>query len=168
MKKLIFILCGLIGVNAVASDITNGPLQQHPALCNYGYNPNCGQNNEAPPKKIIRYITVNVPSKYGALALNKKTGVSGGALNMNSKAEAKREAIKKCENGGKNAPCKVISWVRNGCIAAATNSKNILFTAAEEPGDAEDVVMNKCRAAGASGCRLTIPEACSMPDTSQY
>lgn len=168
MKKLIFILCCLIGANAVASDITNGPLQQHPALCNYGYNPNCGQNNAAPPKKIIRHVTVNVPSKYGALALNKKTGGFGGAIEMNSKAEAKKEAIKRCENGGKNAPCKVISWVRNGCIAAAANSKNVLFTAAEEPGQAEDVVMNKCKAAGKSDCKIVLPEACSIPDTSQY
>lgn len=167
MKKISFAITCLLCMNIASADITNGPLQQHPALCNYGYNPNCNQTSP-PPKKIIRYITVDIPSKYGALALNKKTGVSGGALNMNSKAEAKKEAIKRCENGGKNAPCKVISWVRNGCIAAATNSKNILFTAAEEPGDAENVVMNKCRAAGAAGCRLTIPEACSMPDTSQY
>lgn len=171
MKKfLILSLFSLLNSTAYSVDVTNGPLQQHPALCNYGYNPNCGQNNEAapPPKKIIRHITVDVPSKYGAIAHNPKTGVAGGSIGMPSLQEAKQEAIKRCENGGENAPCKVVSWVRNGCLATAKGllGKNgKLFKAvAKQPGQVEQLVLNQCISSGASGCKIYAPEGCSIPE----
>lgn len=177
MKKLVLSSILFLSLNVYANGCP-GHFDPQSGICRFqGHNGQMVQYNAAPPqssnvattpRKIIRHIEVNVPSKYGALALNKKTGVSGGALNMNSKAEAKREAIKKCEDGGRNAPCKIVTLVKNGCIAAATNSKNILFTVAEEQGHAENAVMNNCRAAGASGCKIVLPEACSLPDTSQY
>lgn len=175
MKKLIFTLVLVLSIPASLActpGAGNGPSGDPNcmgAILNHDpyYNGQNGRISQR-PQKIIRYTEVEVPSKYGALALNKKTGVSGGALNMNSKAEAKREAIKKCEDGGRNAPCKIVTLVKNGCIAAATNSKNVLFTVAEEQGNAENVVMNMCKAAGTAGCRITIPEACSLPNLSQY
>lgn len=130
----------------------------------HGYNPNCGSNsNTPPPQEIIRYTIVNVPSKYGALASNKKTGGVGGAINMNSLAEAKREAIKRCENGGKNAPCRVITWVRNGCFAGAVSAKNKLYRETGEPGVAEKLALSRCEASGEGACEIAIPEACSIP-----
>ena len=97
--------------------------------------------------------------------MNMKTGMSGGALDMDSRAAAEREAIKTCERGGSNAPCKVIVWAGNGCIAIARGNekKPTLFTASERPGLAEEKALRKCRAAGVSGCRLFIPETCSLP-----
>lgn len=169
MRKISFVIICLSCMNIASADITNGPLQQHPALCNYGYNPNCGQNNGAtsPPKKIIRHITVNVPSKYGALALDEKTSSLGSSNNQSSLAEAKKAAIRKCGEKG----CKVITWVKNGCIAAAggkVGSKWKLAKAAEERGEAEQVAMSRCRKAGISDCAIVVPETCSIPDTSQY
>ncbi|MBS4945415.1 MAG: DUF4189 domain-containing protein, partial [Neisseria mucosa] len=115
-------------------------------------------------------VVVHIPSKYGALALNKKTGISGGAIQMDSLSRAKKEAIKKCENGGKNAPCTIVQWVRNGCIAAArgikTNVSNnpfISFFDAGKVGEAEKKAMTNCRASGASNCEIYISEACSLP-----
>ena len=113
-----------------------------------------------------RTITVNIPSKYGALAVNVKTGVTGGALNMNSKAEAKRAAIKQCEQGGKNAPCHVAIWVRNGCIALAegiTEKKSEIFYSSNDKGKAENEALNKCNRKGYLNCKIIIPEACSLP-----
>lgn len=124
MKKLFFIAFGLIASNIYAADptydATKGALQNNSALCGYGYNPNCSSGNRGSiaPKERIVYV-----SKYGAVATNEKTGISSGALNKDSIEEAKNEAIKACEQGGRNAPCKVAIWVGNACIAAATGKK---------------------------------------------
>ena len=45
MKKLLFVLFGLTSLNIYATDpATRGALQNNPALCQYGYNPNCGSS----------------------------------------------------------------------------------------------------------------------------
>ncbi|WP_416192481.1 DUF4189 domain-containing protein [Neisseria sp. CCUG12390] len=162
---LILSLLSLFGSVTYAVDVTNGPLQHHPALCNYGYNLDCGHNNGAttPPKKIIRHITVNVPSKYGALAANEKTGSVGGASNADSLSEAKKAAIRQCGEKG----CKVITWARNGCIAAAGGKLGKhwkLSKAVEKPGESEAVAMKRCKSTGASNCQIIISESCSVPD----
>lgn len=176
MKKFLFVLLSFFS-STVALACTpgagNGPAGDPNCMgailsTDPYYNNQNRTGNSVQPKKIIRYTEVEVPPKYGALALNKKTGIGGGAINMDSKAEAKRAAIKECEKGGSNAPCKVVIWVKNGCFATATNSKNVVFTAAEERGHSEQVAMNRCKAAGASGCRIADHEACSIPDLSKY
>ena len=120
MKKLLFILLGLTSLNiSVANptyDATRGALQNDSSLCQYGYNPNCGSSGYRQQRQPTEIININVPSKYGAWAINPKTGISGGALEMDSYAAAKKQAIKTCEHGGKNKPCKVLVWVRNSCI----------------------------------------------------
>ena len=80
-------------------------------------------------------VNIDVPSKYGAWAVNLKTGISGGAIEMDSLAAAKRQAIKTCEQGGRNAPCVIGVSVRNGCIAVAQGQsgkkvKNVLWNRA--------------------------------------
>ena len=123
MKKLLFALLGLISLNIYAADptydATRGALQNDLTLCQYGYNPNCASSRQHQRKQPTEIVNVNVPSKYGAWAINPKTGISGGALEMDSLAAAKKQAIKTCEEGGKNKPCKVEAWVRNGCLAVA-------------------------------------------------
>ena len=164
MKKWLFIVLGLMSLNASAVDVTNGPLQQDPSLCSYGYNDNCGQQSGTSRK--VERIVINVPSKYGAVASNQKTGIGSGYLNAASKAEAKREAIKACENGGKNAPCKVVAWVRNGCIAGAGGKhggKSYVFYTAKEKGQAEPAALSQCESAGAVDCKIILTEGCALP-----
>ena len=170
MKKLAFILCmGLFPMFSFACSpgVGGGPSgDPHcmaPILANDPYY-NGSMNQQQTP------VVVHIPSKYGALALNKKTGISGGAIQMDSLSSAKKEAIKKCENGGKNAPCTVVQWVRNGCIAAArgiktnvSNNRFISFFDAGKVGEAEKKAMTNCRASGASNCEIYISEACSLP-----
>lgn len=165
-SKLFFIFLSLFSLPIWAVNPTQGPLQQDPSLCGYGYNPNC-RNTGQPPQKIIRHTNVYVPSKYGALALDSSTNVTGSSFDADSLATAKKLAIRQCSNGGRNKHCKIIVWVRNGCIAAAGGKgrKNWkLATATEKPGYAEEVAMNRCRATGASNCSIVMPESCSVPE----
>ena len=169
MKKLLFILLGLAGLNTYAADptydATKGALQNNSALCAYGYNSNCASPRQS-RQQPTEIVNINVPSKYGAWATNLKTGISGGALNQNSRAAAEKEAIKTCEKGGRNAPCVVAAWVRNGCIAVAqgkSGNKWKAFPGVKEPGLAEAEALRKCQASGYSQCTIFAPEGCSIP-----
>ena len=170
MKKLFLIALGLVSFDVNADptyDATRGALQNNSALCGYGYNPNCssGSRGTPPPKKII-YHDVKVPSKFGALAYSQKAGHLAGSLNQNSLAEAQREAVKHCQKGSRNTPCKAIAWVRNGCIAAAEgkiNNKFVVIDGSGPQGTAEQTALQNCRAGGAAECRILAPEGCSLP-----
>lgn len=167
MKNLLFVLFGLTSLNIYAADpATRGALQNNPALCQYGYNPNCTSSRQYQQNQPTEIVNINVPSKYLALAINTKTGMSGGALDMDSRAAAEREAIRTCERGGSNAPCKVLVWARNGCVASAHGDEGKrprLFSVTGKPGFAEAEALRRCRAAGVPGCRILIPETCSLP-----
>ena len=167
MKKLLVVLLGLASLNVYAADpATRGALQNNPELCQYGYNPNCTSSRQYQQNQPTEIVNINVPSKYLALAINTKTGMSGGALDMDSRAAAEREAIKTCERGGSNAPCKVLVWARNGCVASAHGDEGKrprLFSVTGKPGFAEAEALRRCRAAGVPGCRILIPETCSLP-----
>ena len=170
MKKLLFALLGLTSLNVYAADptydATRGALQNNSTLCQYGYNPNCASSRQHQRKQPTEIVNINVPSKYGALAVNLKTGISGGALDMDSRAAAEREAIRTCEREGSNKPCVIAASVRNGCIAVAQGNKGKIlktFYGMKEPGLAETEALRKCRAAGVSGCKIVVSEGCSMP-----
>ena len=170
MKKLLFALLGLTSLNVYAADptydATRGALQNNSTLCQYGYNPNCASSRQHQRKQPTEIVNINVPSKYGARAVNLKTGISGGALDMDSRAAAEREAIRTCEREGSNKPCVIAASVRNGCIAVAQGNKGKIlktFYGMKEPGLAETEALRKCRAAGVSGCKIVVSEGCSMP-----
>ncbi len=168
MKKLLFVLLGLASLNVCVAnptyDATRGALQNDPGLCQYGYNSNCGSSGQRQQRQPTKIININVPSKYGAWAINPKTGISGGALEMDSLAAAKKQAIKTCEEGGKNKPCKVEAWVRNGCIAVAQGKDgSAFFGITSYPGMAEDEALRKCQERGALQCRIIATEGCSLP-----
>jgi hypothetical protein len=169
MKKLLFILLGLASFNTYAADptydATKGALQNNSALCAYGYNPNCASPRQS-RQQPTEIVNINVPSKYGAWAINLKTGISADVINAPSRAVAEKEAIKSCEQGGRNAPCKVEAWVRNGCIAVAQGKEGKrwrTFPGIEGPGLAEAEALRKCRASGLPQCEITTPEGCSVP-----
>ena len=170
MKKLLFIFLGLASFNTYAADptydATKGALQNNSALCAYGYNPNCASPRQS-RQQPTEIVNINVPSKYGAWAFNSKTGIAGGALDMDSRAAAEKEAIKTCEQGGRNAPCVVGIWVRNGCIAVAqgkSGGKVKTFYGSEpSPGRAEPSALRKCQAAGVAQCKIVASEGCSIP-----
>lgn len=97
MKKLFFVLLGLTSLNVCVAnptyDATRGALQNDPSLCQYGYNPNCGSSRQNQRNQPTEIIHIKVPSKYGAWAVNLKTGISGGTLEMDSLAAAKKKPL---------------------------------------------------------------------------
>ena len=157
MKKMLFVLLGLASLNVYA----NG--------CGGEYQPatgTCRIIDSSGRQSQPRVVNVHVPSKYGAWANNPKTGLSGGALDMDSLEAAKREAIKTCERGGQNKPCKLGAWVRNGCIAVAQGKdgkKWRNFFGITDPGLAEAEALRKCQAYGLPQCKLVVEEGCSLP-----
>ena len=177
MKKFLMLsLLGLFSLNAYANNCA-GEFQPESGSCRivgpdgrqiiYNSDPpqsGGGQNVTQPPRKrVIETTIIHKASKYGALALDEKTSALGGAINSNSLSEAKKAAIRQCGEKG----CKVITWVRNGCIAAAGGKAGKywkLAKAAEPPGKAEPLAMKRCQAMGVSDCQIVIPEACSVPD----
>ena len=171
MKKLLFILLGLASPNIYAADptydATKGALQNNPALCSYGHNPNCASGHQPrQQQQPTEIVNINVPSKYGAWAVNIKTGISADVINAPSLEIAKKGAIKSCEQGGRNAPCVVAAWVRNGCIAVAqgkSGKKVKTFYGIEAPGQAEPAALRKCQASGSVQRKITTPEGCSLP-----
>ena len=168
MKKLLVVLLGLASLNVYAADpVTRGALQNNPALCQYGYNPNCTSSRQYQRNQPTEIVNIDVPSKYGAWAVNTKTGISGDTINTPSLEVAKKGAIKACEQGGRNSPCVVAAWVRNGCIAVSqgkVGKKLKTFYGIEAPGQAEMLALKKCQASGGVQCKITTPEGCSMPE----
>ena len=173
MKKLFFILLGLASFNAYANGC-GGEYQPSTGTCRiidssgreilYNIPPQSG-NTAPPPKKII-YHDVFVPPKFGAFAYSQKVGHLAGAVNQNSLEAAKREAIKQCQKGSRNTPCKVITWVRNGCMAAAegkTRDRFVLSDVAGAQGTVEQAALKNCQDRGGVDCRIIQPEVCALP-----
>lgn len=173
MKKLICLLLGVCSFHTYANGC-GGEFQPETGTCRIIgpdgrqilYNSAPPQSaNHASPRKIIRHVTVNVPSKYGALASDRKTSVISGSMNENSLAEAKKAALQQCSDSGKNKNCKIITWVRNGCFAAAAGKSGTvwkLYDVIGELGETEHKAMSLCETKS-SECRITVPETCSIP-----
>ena len=176
MKTLFFIFfgLGLVSSNTYANGC-GGEYQPATGTCRIIdssgrqilYNVGKPQSsNSGSTQSQTKVTNIDVPSKYGAWAVNLKTGISADTVNAPSLEVAKKGAIKACEQGGQNAPCVVGAWVRNGCIAVAqgkTGKKLKTFYGIEAPGQAEPSALRKCRASGGVQCKITTPEGCSMP-----
>lgn len=173
MKKLLFILLGLTSLNIYANGC-GGEYQPATGTCRiidssgrqilYNVGKPQSSNNSSAQTQVIN---IDIPSKYLAWAINLKTGVSAGAMDMDSLEAAKKLAIKTCEQGGKNAPCIVAKWVRNGCLAVAQGKykgKRKTFYGVDGPGRSETNALNQCdKAAGVTECRITTSEGCALP-----
>lgn len=77
MKKLMLVLFGLTALNAYA-DVTQGALQNNPALCAYGYNPNCAGNaggSYTSPQVRVEHITIIVLQNLEPWHSTQKLGI---------------------------------------------------------------------------------------------
>lgn len=168
MRKLILVLFGLTALNTYA-DVTQGALQNNPALCAYGHNPNCGGNagGYAPPQIRVEHITINHPPKFGALTYSTKKAILAGTINQNSQSEAEREALKSCRQESGSNDCKVIIGVRNGCVAAAEGrlGRNFITTpaASATAEETEAKALALCKAKDAKDCKVIAHAGCSFP-----
>jgi hypothetical protein len=102
-------------------------------------------------------------SRYGAVALDMKTGAFDSAYGEVSESEAKRNALRKCAS--KN--CKILGTYRNTCTAVSRgNNKKGSPTFAVgdvQKGVAESKALARCEEYGASNCRIIMPAECSLP-----
>lgn len=168
MKK-IFLFIMVIPAFCLANptyDVTRGALQNNSALCGYGYNSNCSSKESE--RHIIHNVNIELPSKYGAYAVSKKTGNISSSFNQNSRKNAEKIAVNRCESIKGNGKCEPLGWVRNGCIAIAVGKlgKNSqIFGVGEDKGQAETAALNKCIKSGAINCQILMPEECSLPET---
>lgn len=178
MNKFVLTLC--LGASSAVSfacspGIGGGPSgDPHcmaPILANDPYY-NGSMNNSQGAAQVGRpkTTTIYLPSKYGAVAVNPDTGYVSGVLNQDSLSKAKETALAECRKRDSPGSCKIVSWVRNGCIAGA-EGKAInppghwrSFYMGTEKGLAEAVALAKCKAdSSLSNCRISLPEGCSLP-----
>lgn len=177
MNKFILTLC--LGASSAVSfacspGIGGGPSgDPHcmaPILANDPYY-NGSMNNGQGAAQVGRpkTTTIYLPSKYGAVAENSDTGYVSGVLNQDSLSKAKETALAECRKRDSPGSCKIVSWVRNGCIAAAkgkelNSGKWKSFYIGTEKGTAEAAALAKCKAdSSVSDCQIYLPEGCSLP-----
>ena len=191
MKKQLFLLFSvLLGDSELsfAYDPTRGALQNAPELRIYGYNQQDIYNKYHPSVNIgnsynnngnsydnngnsynnMNPVIIHVPSKYGAIVLNNKTGIITDSVNEDSLEQAKRVAIQRCEKRGAGKFCKVRDWVRNGCHALATGWDNgvlhILKGYSSTEGNSERLALENCNSQKYEECAIIVPERCSLPN----
>lgn len=95
--------------------------------------------------------------RYGAIAVDPKSGTMGAAEGASSRRRAINEALKLCGNSG----CVAMAHVRNGCLASAWGGRTGYYKFAEDIQTAENKAIQACWGEF-SDCRLTY-SYCSLP-----
>lgn len=128
------------------------------------------QTWQAPPT-IVRNITVYVPNRFGAVAVNYQKSHVVMVSNRISREEAEAAAQAQCKKAA-GAPCEHFVSFGNECAALAQGvgasggkSGFRLVMGSVHPdliGLAEEDALQKCRDEGLRDCRIIIPEECSF------
>ncbi|OAM29951.1 MULTISPECIES: DUF4189 domain-containing protein [Eikenella] len=157
MKQYLLAFAAVLSAHAYAQNPTQGPLQTNPALCGYGYNPNCSPNQSAskPAPDFSRRTDY-----YAAIAVNAQTGAWGWSTGFFGQEAAQADAVMNCEQSGRGG-CRAAAFQRNGCLAMAsspnpTGGANFHFSASGVCGRVEQEALNRCRHSGAASCKLDI------------
>ena len=168
LKGLLVVMgFGLLSATASAQNPETGALMTDPNIgCAYGYDQygymNCGgsggsRGSSAPSKPRV------LASRYGAVALDFKTGNFNSAYGETSEINAKRNALTRC--GSKN--CKLIANYRNTCVAVAWGSlvKQGISRAGfgTTTSLAEQNALQVCSKQGGRNCKIMMPAECSSP-----
>ncbi|OSI14510.1 hypothetical protein BWD09_10330 [Neisseria dentiae] len=165
MKRVVWIFVWLVctQVNAGELNAANNPAMnpciQRPELSG------CGANGNG---QAITNI-INIPSHYGAIALDGSKMILGSSENnLKSLRAAKKEAVQDCINlGGTKTSCKVISFTRNGCIALALGGKGAgtqSFSSSRATAqEAESAALQGCRRDGGQKCYIAYSKCSRDP-----
>ncbi|WP_085366737.1 DUF4189 domain-containing protein [Neisseria dentiae] len=160
---MLLIMCSIFISSVIyASPLGGDPTQGYcqtvdGSACGWG-----GGSNQ--PRKII-----NIPSRYGSIALDKEKLILGASEhNLKSMRAAKKEAVQSCINmGGSKNSCKVLVSTRNGCLALALGSKGsgsiISSSARDTLQQAENEVMHTCRENGGKKCHIAYSKCSRDP-----
>lgn len=173
MKKYCFLLFSLISFNAYAN--CGGQFDPVTGTCRFI--DSSGREvlyNSAPPQSqskmqhTVQNITVNLPSKYGAIAQSLTTNAISSAVNEDSPEEAIRMAVANCESVKGNGKCQSRTWVRNACLSMAEGKSGKYYKAfiasSGKRNQAESLALKKCTKSGARDCKILMPEECSLPE----
>ncbi|WP_373754073.1 DUF4189 domain-containing protein, partial [Neisseria weixii] len=93
-------------------------------------------------------------------------GSLGSSMNENSKSEAIKAALTRCNAVQGNGKCKVVATVRNGCqsLSEGKIGKNFKLFYGGGKYSSEQSALKKCQESGAKDCRIRMPEECSLPE----
>ena len=167
------LLGSLLGLQASvnAQDPTQGPLQNDPSLAIYGYGAGSSSGGGYYPSAGSAPKIVYLPTKYGAVVYNPKTGRWDSAFGLSSKRAALKEATRRCEGlHGENAPCnEVLLTYSNSCGAMAQGRfdggrySSIYSRGAITGQEAEQLALKYCSDDGVPNCKIIMPAECSLP-----
>ena len=121
--------------------------------------PACAQSQPA----INTRPVPSKPSSYGAVALNRRTGVVGTSTSQSSKQASIDTALQRCGNG-----CELSTWYANQCMAYAYGSPVSSSSAGRSyivmgltKKKAEKNALSECKAEF-KNCKVLLSE-CSLP-----
>jgi hypothetical protein len=160
-KTALLILLGCMHTPAIWAQCWDGTSMNGPVACppppNVPSSPVYKGNGASLPSPTVW------ESRWGAIAVDEKTGHVGVIANQNSKSDAQKTALQQCiNNSGIN--CKIVSTYSNQCIAVAEKPGGGGWNArtASEISAAENNAINTCEKYINAKCDIRY-SACSLP-----
>lgn len=156
MKKLFTLLALMLLVlgahQSAMANVPVGALHQHPALCQYGYNPNCypsGSSNQ--PTQVVNvnvYNYLNLLWTNGDGAYFYKTYRKTPYANDFDFAQADQDALNACNANADLRPCRhATSTLGNDSCIAYMDTPDVLYSQAGNTcQEAKQAVHGRCMA----------------------
>ena len=99
--------------------------------------------------------------RWGAIAQDEKTGMTGLAKEQKSESQATKAAISDCIQGG-GLNCKIIFTYGNECVAIAAGAPGSGFARNSSLNDAKNQSINSCNKHSSTPCKVVYTD-CSLP-----
>jgi hypothetical protein len=161
MRTVAFIFVLAVSGHAVAQTACPQGVTAGSALC--GPSPAAG-NYESAPQPVIRYVpTGRWHTRWGALAMDRKTGRTGVSAEQETEADARAEALEQC-GLLKSASCSIDTVYSNGCVAMGWPVEGGFVTnyVAQDRAAAEAGAMKRCTEKNGAACVIKFAD-CSKP-----
>lgn len=144
-----------------------GSLAHAQVACPSGWIPysatSCGPalNSQQSPKPNDHGATLQVGSRWGAIATDGVKGVLGTSTGERTEQGAANKALADCQAKG-GAPCKLQLSYSNGCGAMSVGSRGFSTAGAGTKEEAVQKSMAICSSDGDTGCHVYYA-GCSLP-----
>jgi Domain of unknown function (DUF4189) len=103
-------------------------------------------------------------TRWGAIAIDPKTGDAGTVTNRRSESEAKKDALHDCQSNG-SKDCAISLVYHDQCAAIAWGTGQFNGAGAAYESQAKNNAMRRCKE-GATDCKI-VYSACSLPERVQ-
>ncbi len=121
----------------------------------YYRNQNSGGSQNSTRASKPKVVIVN---KYGAVTVNKKTGMFDSAFGESTKKLAVQNALKRCGSRF----CYVFFTYSNQCAAVTWGDGTLFRGLGMTSKEAESASMNSCQSSQAKTCKILMPAECSL------